>query len=131
MSQTADNLPLCGYTILLVEDEALVAMELAAVLREQGCQVLGAASSVDRALALLATQQPDAALLDLNLSGTSASPVARALNERGVPFFVMSGYGQAQAGEEELGEVRWLGKPVNHGELIRALKQTLTRHRLS
>lgn len=131
MAQTSDDLPLRGYTILLVEDEALVAMELTALLREQGCHVLGAANSVDRALALLETRQPDAALLDLNLRGKSASPVAQALNERGVPFFVMSGYGKPQAGEDGLGESRWLSKPVNHRELMRALKQMLTRRRVS
>lgn len=109
--------------MLVVEDEALVAMELADVLQQQSCRVVGSVGSVDRALTLLETQQPDAALLDFNLRGKSALPVALALNERGVPFLVISGYSKAQSGNQKLGEVRWLTKPVSHAELVQALKQ--------
>src|SRR5262245_25360465 len=98
------------------------------LLQQQGCRVLGSASSIDRALALLETQQPDAALLDFNLHGKSALPVAMALNQRGVPFLVMSGYGKAHSGNQELGEVSWLTKPVSHHVLVQALMQMRGSH---
>lgn len=123
--QAADDFPLRGYAVLVVEDEALVAMELADLLRQQGCHVLGPASSVERALALLATQRPDVALLDLNLGGKPGLPVAMALRDRGVPFVVMSGYSKTQSRDQDLGQVRWLTKPVNHRELRRALTDML------
>ena len=112
--------------MLVVEDEALVAMELAGLLQQQGCTVMGPASSIGRALALLQTQRPDAALLDLNLNGQSALPVAAVLYERGVPCAVISGYTRAESDKPELTRALWLTKPVSHPALVRTLKQMLT-----
>ena len=52
---------LAGRRILIVEDEFLLAMELELLLQQRGCLVLGPASSVDRALALIDGEPPDAA----------------------------------------------------------------------
>ena len=108
----------------VVEDEALVAMEFASVLQEQGCTVIGPASNVARALALLENQRPDMALLDLNLNGTSALPIAAMLSELDVPFVVVSGYGSAPAGDA-LREAPRLTKPVRESDLVRMLRQVL------
>lgn len=78
--------------ILVVEDEYLIAMELEAVLRDAGYQVMGPALDVDAALALLTTDRPDAAILDVNLAGRWVTPVAKALHEMSVPFILASGY---------------------------------------
>src|SRR4051794_39554580 len=94
--------PLRGRCVLVVEDEMLVAMELECVLRERGCAVVGPAATVTRALALIDEGRPDAAVLDLNLSGRSALPVAAALNGRDVPFLVVSGYSEPQSQAPEL-----------------------------
>ena len=88
---------LAGHRVLVVEDEALVAMELADILEHVGCTTIGPAATVAQALALLDGRRPDAALLDLNLNGESGARVAIALNDRGVPFVVVSGYGEDQA----------------------------------
>ncbi len=126
MSEHAADTALQRHCVLVVEDEALVAMEFASVLRQQGCTVIGPAPSVARALALLEKQWPDVALLDLNLNGEPALPVAAALNARGVPFVVVSGYGEAQSAEPELRHAPRVTKPVRRDELIRALTQALT-----
>ena len=114
-----------GRRVLLVEDEMLVAMEFEGLLQRQGCAVLGPAPTVDRALALLDHEQPDAALLDLNLNGEPATAVAVALKTRGVPFVLVTGYGEAQSSEPELQGAPRVDKPVNHDALVRALTQVM------
>ena len=114
-----------GRRVLVIEDEMLVAMEFESLLQRQGCAVVGPASTVDRALALLDHDQPDAALLDLNLNGEPASAVAVALRTRGVPFVLVTGYGEAQSSEPELQGAPRVDKPVNHKELVRALARVM------
>ena len=61
-----------------------------------GAEVVGPAASVDGALALLAaTERLDGAVLDANLQGEMAFPVADALGERGVPFVFATGYDES------------------------------------
>jgi CheY-like chemotaxis protein len=116
---------LSGRRVLVIEDEMLVAMEFESLLERQGCAVVGPASTVDRALALLDHDQPDAALLDLNLNGEPATAVAVALRTRGVPFVLVTGYGEAQSSEPELQDAPRVDKPVNHHALVRALARVM------
>ena len=81
--------------ILVVEDEALVAMLIEDALLEFGFEVIGPARSVSQALELLAAEPPCAAVLDLNLAGESSVAVADALAAGGIPFVVATGYGAA------------------------------------
>lgn len=90
----ADPVNLAGARVLIVEDAALLAMELETGLTEAGAEVVGPAYELEEALALLA-QPLDAAVLDANLNGLSVSPVADILAERGVPFVFATGYGDA------------------------------------
>ena len=78
--------------MLVVEDEMLLAMDIEALLKEQGCEVLEPACSVKRALAVIEAGQPDAASLDMNLNGESSAPIAAALRERNIPFVIVTGY---------------------------------------
>ena len=113
-----------GHRVLVVEDEALVAMELADILERHGCTVIGPAGSVAHAHGLLHIEI-DAALLDLNLHGELSISVAVALNDRGVPFAILSGYGQSQLDAPALRLAPRLSKPVQHRDLLRALEQLL------
>jgi two-component SAPR family response regulator len=116
---------LAGRRVLIVEDEFLLAMELEALLKRDGCEVLGPASTVEWALALIYNDEPDLALLDVNLKGVRATPVAAALRERGVPFVVITGYGEAQLGEPELRAAPRIEKPVNARDLRRAVARAV------
>lgn len=120
-----DRSVLRGHRVLIVEDEMIVGMELESVLERQGCTVLGPVPTVARALEALDHAQPDAALLDLNLQGQSARPVAAALSAQGVPFVVVTGYSTAQSREPELRTAPRVDKPVNYVELVRVLAQLL------
>ena len=68
-----------GLCVLVVEDEFLLAMELEALLEQRGCRVLGPVATIDQALAVLARHRPAVAVLDVNLRGKRATPVAAAL----------------------------------------------------
>jgi hypothetical protein len=59
------------------------------------------------------------------LGGQSALPVAAVLNARGVPFMVVSGYSEHQLRAPELSRAPRLGKPVNHRQLLDALRRVL------
>ena len=85
--------PLAGLHILVVEDEMLVLMEIQDMLADHGCEIVVAAATIEQAIALIAAQHFDAALLDLNLNGVRSYPVADALAARGVPFAFATGYG--------------------------------------
>jgi CheY-like chemotaxis protein len=79
-------------TVLLVEDETLVAWLLKDMLVDLGCAVVGPASSVKQALAMIDVEAIDAAVLDVNLNGQMSYPIADALVARGVPFVFSTGY---------------------------------------
>ena len=78
--------------VLIVEDEALVAMELARVLTEAGAQVVGPAGNIEEALDLVSRKPIDRAVLDINLGGRLVTPVARALTAKAIPFVYLTGY---------------------------------------
>jgi CheY-like chemotaxis protein len=115
-----------GRSILIVEDEMLVAMALEDLFRQLGCEVLGPANSVERALSMLERMQPDVALLDLNLNGEPVTPVARALTDRGVPFVVTSGYSDPALQEPELRAAPKVDKPFRQEVLARTVAAALS-----
>lgn len=87
---------LTGRRLLLVEDEYFLAADLAKALSAGGAEVVGPVASVDAALDLLDdTNQLDGAVIDLNLQGEMAFPVADALMERHIPFVFSTGYDQS------------------------------------
>ncbi len=92
---TAAGAKLTGRRILVVEDEALIAMLLEDLLGDLGCKVVGPAANVTQALELAARERPDAAVLDVNLGKETVFPVADALQRAGVPFVFITGYGPA------------------------------------
>ena len=89
-----DREVLRGRKVLVVEDEALIAMLFEDILADLGCEVVGPAMNVRQALEL-AGSAIDIAVLDLNLAGESSFPVAGVLRERGVPVVFSSGYGSS------------------------------------
>jgi CheY-like chemotaxis protein len=119
---------LSGLRVLLVEDEAMVAMMIEDMLSELGCVVAGVAGTVARGLALADDPglQIDGALLDVNLGGETVYPVAKALSARGVPFVFSTGY--STAGIEACFEhVPILPKPYESNELGAMLMLAMKR----
>jgi two-component sensor histidine kinase/CheY-like chemotaxis protein len=102
--------------VLIVEDEAVVAMELARVLTAAGAKVVGPAGTIEEALDLLEGQPIDRAVLDVNLGGRLITPVAKALTGRRIPFVYLTGY---QEPDVDGGPI--LRKPVAASILLGAL----------
>jgi DNA-binding NtrC family response regulator len=114
-----------GRRILVVEDEFLLAMDLELLLEGRGCIVLGPVPTIDQALALLDHERPELVLLDVNLKGERSTPVAAALIARGVPFVLITGYGDRQLSEPELRAAPRIDKPVSCRVLDRAVARAL------
>jgi CheY-like chemotaxis protein len=87
-------------TILIVEDETLIAMDLQGLLEDAGYRVLGPVGSVTDALGVLDNEAPDMALLDVNLGGETVFPVASALARRNARIIFLSGHSAQHLPEE-------------------------------
>jgi DNA-binding NarL/FixJ family response regulator len=129
MSAAAGLLPgtLRERRVLLAEDELLVAMELEAMLRDLGCEVIGPAATVDEALHLARAEAGplDAAVLDINLAGQASFPVADLLAGRNVPVVFATGHSDFPAGRMRGGQSLLLRKPLGRGALAAALARLL------
>lgn len=88
---------LTGVRLLLVEDEAMVAIMLEEMLAGLGCEVVAVAGSVAQGLSAVSDpdRRLDAAILDVNLGGEKVYPVADRLDACGVPYMFSTGYGLA------------------------------------
>ena len=82
-----------GLRVLVVEDEAMIAMLAEDMIDMAGCQLAGIASSLAEGLAAAERHDFDVAMLDVNLDGQNSGPIADRLNERGLPFIFTTGYG--------------------------------------
>ena len=112
--------------VLIVEDEALLAMEMAQAFGDLGWSIVGPAATVEEALRLIADNAViDAAVLDVNLGGELVYPVADRLEVLGVPFVFCTGYQQLHA-QGRFAHCPILRKPVN-AHLLTSELQRLTR----
>jgi CheY-like chemotaxis protein len=114
-----------GLTALVVEDEALIFLLLDDMLRELGCTEVQHASGVVEALALLDERLPDLAVLDVNLAGEAAFPVAVRLSEANIPFVFATGYGR-QGVPPEWAPQPIIQKPFRIETLAAALRGVLS-----
>jgi len=104
--------------VLLVEDEALVAMMIQETLAEFGFDVLGPVATVSEALAAARDQCLDAAVLDINLGDDLVYTVAEILARRGVPFVFVTGY-DSDSVDARFSGIPVLQKPIERESLQR------------
>ena len=116
--------PLAGRRILVVEDEAMIALLIEDVLSDLGTTVVGPVARVDEALALARSAEIDLAALDLNLGGDPVYPVAEALAARSIPFVFMTGYGQLGIAEPWRSRPS-IAKPFRPSQLAGFLREAL------
>jgi len=126
VNDSEHNPQLKDLRVLVVEDEALIALQLEDMLTELGCAVIGPASRVRQALELLDGEPVEAAVLDLNIAGELVYPVADTLGNRGLPYIFVTGYGTSGLVEPYRSRVV-LEKPFARRELLQALLDTLRR----
>jgi DNA-binding response OmpR family regulator len=110
--------------VLVVEDDAIVALEVAESLRAAGFAVLGPTDKVARALQLVNDNGCHAAVLDINLGRETSEPVATLLRQRGTPFVTVSGYAEQQRPDVFAGS-DFLAKPLKLDAFISVLRRRI------
>ncbi|SFB62432.1 CheY chemotaxis protein or a CheY-like REC (receiver) domain [Rhizobium sp. NFR07] len=112
--------------VLVVEDELFIALELEGGLKADGFRILGPVASVEGAFALLDEQRPDIAVLDFNLGGEKATPIALRLDELGIPFVLASGTDKSELSRYAIfADAQNAGKPTDIAYLSQLLTTTL------
>ncbi len=112
---------LVGKRFLMVEDEFLVSMLVESIVGDLGATIVGPYSRLADGLAAARTENFDGAILDLNLRGEAAEPLADLLMGRGVPFLFVTGY-QRDGIDRRYASIPVLQKPID----AEALKRILT-----
>jgi PAS domain S-box-containing protein len=112
--------------VLVVEDEALIALDLISALENAGYAVLGPATNVGQALDLLNQTACDAAVLDINLGSATSEPVAARLTSMGIPFVIMSGLTDHQR-PASIRNAPFIGKPLDPKNLVSMLESLLAK----
>lgn len=121
---TARDLNKSSARILVAEDEFLVYLALEDELRCNGYTVLGPFGSLEAASEALAREHVDLVLLDINMGGSMAWPIADELIARNVPFIFLSGYA-GDALPEPYRNVARVGKPYDPVVLQREIRRLL------
>jgi CheY-like chemotaxis protein len=120
------NGPLTGLSILIVEDEPLVAMMAEEFADELGCEIRQTEVSTLTALAAIDAFSPDIAVVDVNLNSLGASyEVADRLMERSIPFVFSSGHHPSELPARYEGH-RFLAKPFSIEEFSAAIASVRT-----
>lgn len=108
--------------VLLVEDEALVALMMHDALTAMGVDVVGPFGRLSEALHAAKSNSFSAAILDVNIGGETAYEIAEFLEGRNIPFIFMTGYGRESI-DKRFADVPVLRKPVDLEQLKAALSQ--------
>ncbi len=115
-----------GRKILIVEDEAFIAMDIADLLAEEGMTVIGPARTLEQARQMAVAGGFDVALVDGNLNGDPVDMVADILTGTQVPFAFCSGYGR-EALPANHGSAPILAKPFGRDDLLAVVAELCRR----
>lgn len=107
--------------VLIVEDDAVIALDFAQMITEFGVTQVRVASSVAQALAMIAKRSPDFALLDIELAESKSFAVARRLAARKIPFAFVTGHSGDRIFPDEYSDRPRLSKPFLREELFTVL----------
>ncbi|HEY7638757.1 MAG TPA: response regulator [Steroidobacteraceae bacterium] len=115
---------LAGSRILAVEDDYLLLLEIATVLREAGAVVIQC-GTVEQALQAIDTRRPTAAILDVRIGRGTIAPVARKLAELETPFIFYTGQVSDEQSLSQWPYARTLSKPAPPTVLVSAFVELL------
>ena len=122
-----DNSPLGGVTVLVVEDDLLLAMDLEATLAGAGAVVVDVRHTLDEAIARADADDFAVAVLDFSLGSDSVTPLARRLDRRGVPFILYTGMHRGEPRLMEWSDYPIVEKPASPHVLVSAIRTVLAR----
>lgn len=113
--------PLKGRSILVVEDDAIQAIDLTETLKEAGARVIGPAWNADTAMQLARSNTFSAAVLDYRLCSRNCMSVANELNQRHTPFIILTAYDAWVRLPHSWHGCRLVTKPANMAKLVRTI----------
>ncbi|MEQ1695922.1 MAG: response regulator [Hyphomicrobiaceae bacterium] len=119
-----DNM-LSGHRILIVEDNALLAMSFEDIISRSGAEVVGPAGTLAEAEMLAMGETLSGAMLDIKLHYEEVWPVARILAGRGIPFVFCSGHFEPHSLPPEWAQRPILVKPARPRHIIEKLLQAV------
>jgi CheY-like chemotaxis protein len=119
--------PLSGLTVLLVEDNMLIALEAEDMLRLLGAAQVELAPTLPEADRLLKQQIFQFAMLDINVGQATSFDLATKLKSSGIPFLFASGYGDELALNRRNGDGIVIQKPYEIDHLSQAIEQAFSR----
>jgi CheY-like chemotaxis protein len=122
----ARKLPFDGLRVLVVEDEALVILDLEQTLSALGCQVVRLQNLGVELKTLMEAKPVDAAVLDVDIAGQPSYPLADALSELGIPIIFATGFASV---DNRYHHVPMLEKPYSSDELQAALQLAIQRRK--
>ncbi len=114
-----------GLSILVLEDQMLIAMDAQAMLEEAGALHVDTVSNAGDALRLIDAAPPSAAILDINLGNATSFVVADELVKRNIPFIFATGYGENTVIQAEFRNVPVVSKPYSGDTLLACLQKAL------
>lgn len=117
MTSATPNNAVTGLRILIIEDESVVGILLEELLEEAGAAV-SLAETIAEAQDAIRQGNFDGVLLDINLHGQTTSGIADELNNRSIPFIVMTGYDNRAGDPPALKAAPRLLKPFKRIELL-------------
>jgi CheY-like chemotaxis protein len=120
---------LAGKSVLLLEDEFLIAMDAEEILKQLGVVSIEVVGTIADARKAAEAGQFDVALLDVNINGEMSFPVAERLKQRGIPFVFASGYEMRDRAPPEADAALCLAKPYTTDALKDALCAALSAAR--
>lgn len=114
-----------GRRVLVVEDDGILAEIVVELLGELGYEAVGPVRALKSALEVLERDPPDAAILDVNLSGQSVYPLAENCADRGIPIVFMTGYADLARMPERFRGCMRIGKPFHRDSLAESLRKAI------
>ena len=109
--------------VLIVEDDAIIALDFEDTILGFGVKTVRSCGSVSRALKLIADRAPDFALLDIGLVGGNSFAVAEKLRAMKIPFVFVTGYSRDVGLPPALDGTPMLPKPCTNDLLEAALQR--------
>jgi DNA-binding response OmpR family regulator len=117
-----------NISVLLVEDEALVAIDVKAIIEMAGGRVVGPAYSLGQGFSWMDRGRIDCAVLDVNLHNETVFKLADVLVDRGIPIIFLSAHSLADAPPRHRDRCL-VRKPFNTASLIQAIRIAIARRR--
>ncbi len=127
---TTPAAPAAGLKVLVVEDEALIRMDLAEMLTEEGYVVAGEAGDGEQAVELARKLHPDLVIMDIKMPKVDGIAAAASIvEERIAPVVMLTAFSQRDLIEQarDAGAMAYLVKPFARHELVPAIELAVSR----